>query len=83
MKKNYVKPQAFFESFELSANIATGCGAKTNHARSACKYEVAGRVIFASSLVDICPDGSVWPEDGEYNGICYHNPSEGLNLFTS
>ena len=33
MKKQYVKPELYFEDFELSANIATGCEAPTNHTK--------------------------------------------------
>ena len=32
MKKPYVKPEVYFESFELSACIATGCDTKINQA---------------------------------------------------
>ena len=30
MKKTYVKPEVYFESFELSASIADNCGTPLN-----------------------------------------------------
>lgn len=78
MKKTYVKPQAFFESFELSANIAAGCIVKTGHAKYECKYTMTGTgTLFGSDC------------DYDYNNetydplFCYHIPSDTLKLFTS
>ena len=31
MKKTYVRPEVYFENFELSTNIATGCSAGYDH----------------------------------------------------
>lgn len=31
MKKTYVRPEVYFESFELSTSIATGCSAGYDH----------------------------------------------------
>lgn len=78
MKKTYVKPQAFFESFELSANIAAGCVVKTGHAKYDCKYEIIGV-------------GTLFGVDCEYNygagdydeTFCYNIPSDTQRLFTS
>lgn len=50
MKKTYVKPFASFESFELSANIAGSCVAKTNHAKYTCAYDVGGKSVFIDSM---------------------------------
>ena len=43
MKKTYTKPELYFESFELSANIATGCGIITKTAtQGICGYDQPG-----------------------------------------
>lgn len=81
MKKTYVKPEVYFESFELSTSIATGCEYKTNHAKNVCVYEIAGgRNVFVDAkthCLDITEPG------GEYGAVCYHVPIEASNLFTS
>ena len=81
MKKTYVKPEVYFESFELSTSIATGCEYKTNHAKNECVYEIAGgRNVFVDAkthCLDITAPGE------EYGAVCYHVPIEASNLFTS
>lgn len=84
MKKVYEKPQIMFESFTLSTNIAGDCEHKTWTPNSGtCAYEietvVGTRFVFISE-VQSC---TTKEQDGEFNGICYHNPSEANNLFNS
>lgn len=82
MKKTYVKPEVYFESFELSTSIATGCEYKSNHTKDTCGWYVEGvGNVFLSNLTT-CD----YPEpDSETNkfGICYHVPVDTSNLFTS
>lgn len=81
MKKAYVKPEIYFESFELSANIATGCEYTTNHAMNVCTYEITGgRNVFVDATTS-CNDIKV--PGGQYGSVCYHVPSDTSNLFTS
>ena len=81
MKKSYVKPQVFFEDFQLSASIAAGCEYTTNHAMNVCTYEIAGgRNVFIDASTN-CRDVTV-PE-GQYGNVCYHVPADTSNLFTS
>lgn len=81
MKKKYVKPEAIFESFELSSSIAAGCEYKTNHALEVCTYQITGgRNVFVSPSTG-CND--ITAPEGDYNGICYQVPSDANNLFTS
>ena len=83
MKKIYTKPLIMFESFTLSTNIATGCDNITNTSSvDVCGYldpRDPSRLFVFTTLITGCqrhqPDG--------YNGICYHNPSETMNLFNS
>lgn len=37
MKKTYVKPEVYFESFELSASIADNCGKPLNLNQDTCR----------------------------------------------
>lgn len=81
MKKTYVKPNAIFESFELSANIAVGCEYRTNHAKNDCVYYLNnGRNVFVDVNTN-CRDITAPGQD--YGAVCYHIPSEQSNLFTS
>lgn len=81
MKKTYVKPNAIFESFELSSSIAAGCEHKTNHALYVCTYQITGgRNVFVSDETN-CHD--ITAPGGDYGAVCYQVPSESSNLFTS
>lgn len=83
MKKVYTKPQIMFESFALSTAIAS------------CKYEavfddsIAGgcqgyfdnafeQVVFTDAVV-----GCIFVPPGENDSVCYHNPTDQNNIFSS
>lgn len=83
MKKAYVKPQVYFEDFQLSASIATGCEHTTNHTLNVCSYETSVGPETKYVFVDGVSACTTVPEDGMWAGFCYHNPSENNNLFTS
>ena len=69
MKKIYVKPEVYFESFELS-NI--------NHTVGACWQGVEG---FKGFNIFVEPNScKTTPDD---NGLCYHSPTDANNIFTS
>lgn len=80
MKKTYTKPELYFESFELSANIATGCGIITKTlTENACGYIQPGvGVLFVDSSTGCDYQGA----DGD-NSVCYHVPTSDVKLFTS
>lgn len=81
MKKTYVKPQVFFEDFQLSASIAAGCEYTTNHTMNMCAYEITGgRSVFIDETTS-CLDVKV--QNGQYGNVCYHVPADTSNLFTS
>lgn len=75
MKKQYVKPELYFENFELSANIATLCA----------NTSIKKPILFGekSIFIDVigCKD-PVTPDDPN-SGYCYHNPTEEKSLFAS
>ena len=82
MKKTYVKPQVYFEDFQLSASIAAGCAPGTGiaHSEGVCGFKFGQLVIFLND-VDGCTDEVT--ADGEH-GFCYHNPTDALiKLFAS
>ena len=94
MKEQYVKPLIFFESFSLTQTIARDCGddhtshwGQSNHySESACEWVVGEdfAIFFTAELSGRCDDGP--EEEGdeyEFEGFCYNNPSEGVELFSS
>ena len=80
MKKQYSKPEIMFESFTLSVNIAGDCEKIVgNPAKMQCGINGSGgEVLFIDQ--SIC---SFLVDNDDYNGFCYHNPSDSANLFNS
>lgn len=81
MKKAYSKPDIVFENFSLSTNIAAGCEYSTNFARDVCGFKFGPDMIFLEKITG-CTE-KVVDGDGQFNGICYHNPSDDNNIFSS
>lgn len=79
MKKNYVKPAIVFDSFALSKNIAGSCTYEMNFDQSSCVLEVTmyGRTY---NIFDNAP---CIPAPGVKDTLCYDNPADGRNIFTS
>lgn len=82
MKKRYSKPEIMFESFTTSTNIAAGCENIFGlYSRGVCGIptNVPGMTIFneGSGCTVQGNDESV------HNGLCYHVPTAGDNLFNS
>ena len=85
MKKVYAKPEILFESFASSTNIAGDCEVKTNSPGGGkCGFEIKDefvtKTLFTTEMVGVC---NITETTGPYNGLCYHTPSEGFNLFNS
>ena len=76
MKKAYVKPQVYFESFQLSANIAGNCGTAVHHSEECTLIEGVGSIFAANSC-----DFTVG-DDGNSN-FCHHNPDAATRVFAS
>lgn len=82
MKRNYEKPQIFYESFELNTNISAGCENPTNlPSQNQCGLDFSGLMVFMTGMTG-CEDIQI-SESADFDGICYHTPTEGNNLFTS
>ena len=60
MKKEYKKPELFFDSFELSSNIAATCQYNIGHDQLTCKLE-------DGTFTNACFYPPTEPE-----GACYH-----------
>jgi hypothetical protein len=79
MKKPYNKPDIQFESFALSESIAAGCEERPHNATHDCGVKFGKQEVFTTPITG-CTTKVV---DGDYNGLCYHNPSSGYNVFMS
>jgi hypothetical protein len=83
MKKAYSTPDIFFENFSLSTNIAAGCEEKPFNLVEGCGVKWSkGQILFVDGVSDNCTK-KVTSGDANYNGLCYHNPSESYNVFFS
>ena len=72
MKKPYVKPQAFFESFELSASIAGACAVNLHFGEGGCFYtspSMPGKNFFTETL-----NCNADTQDGSIDGACHQGP---------
>lgn len=80
MKKAYVKPQVYFENFQLSTSIAGGCSWQALSAEKTCVVNIPGTP--ETYIADLNTCTFTVPETNDK--FCYHVPSEGLGVvFTS
>ena len=87
MKKAYVKPEIFFESFMLSSSIAGDCETETNlQSRGGCGYMTRDGIVFVDMTMN-CNVGVPYNDtESDYiynNSLCYHIPIDTKNLFNS
>lgn len=80
MKKEYKPPKLYFDRFELSSSIATGCAIRANNAEYVCpvKDPDMGITIFATA-----PSPCSYTPGPNDKTPCYDVPSAGANIFTS
>lgn len=82
--KKYVKPELFFESYELSQNIAA-CAWDMNHAEGSCMAEPDpdflgtgwGGNLFTKK------QGCYYKSDDGYEQYCYHTGADIFKVFQS
>lgn len=82
MKKSYSKPDILFDSFSLSTNVASNCEFRTPLPQvDECGMPTGyfNSVIFVTEIQGC----TVVEPSGVWDTICYHQPSETNNLFTS
>lgn len=82
--KTYVKPDLYYEDFELSNSVAGGCVDALNHTQDTCSYDLGEKLgdsvtIFSSSACDV--DFNV----AEGEDYCYYTGTDDMkiHLFTS
>ncbi len=93
MRKNYLKPDIFFEDFAFSSNIAASCSSKydlhglgtTSCEATAtfgnpvtCEFYDNGYVVFQ----ELGPCLEV-PQENDPNNLCYHVSSDDTRIFAS
>jgi hypothetical protein len=83
MKKAYSKPDIVFEDFSLSTNIAAGCEEKPFGNTSECGVKWSKGIFIFAEKMNGCNRKLVDGQQGEYNGLCYHNPTSNYNVFYS
>ena len=91
MKKVYTAPQILFESFTMSTNIAAGCESIVgNPTQGTCAVLGSGGVAIFNGTIGTCDftPGEIFGANADntdemMNGLCYHVPTEELNLFNS
>ena len=85
MKKSYVKPQVYFENFQLSANIAGTCGTEIDKSgagladANSCSFNLPtfGKIFLTEGICDNTP------QDEIASSICYEHPQNTTRLFAS
>lgn len=83
MKKTYGKPDIVYENFSMSTNIAAGCEVKANYNDNICGVRWAeGTLSIFTDMAFGCTT-KVMDGSGDYNGLCYHNPTSANNVFIS
>lgn len=80
MKKQYVKPAMFSETFDICDSIAAGCGIAVGPTRETCGYSdpTLPGVIFITGV-----GGPCMFTPGDNDGVCYHIPTAETKLFDS
>ena len=84
MNKTYTKPDIMFEDFSLSTSIADNCSVKmgTFHQWS-CHVQFGTMKVFTSEVIGCRQPGCIVVDSGEFNGLCYHVPTNNKNIFIS
>jgi hypothetical protein len=89
MKKKYTAPGIIFESFSLSAAVTSNCNYVVNTiSLDMCGVQLGNQYVFFDSM-SFCKNGMGFipvplpKEAEEFNGLCYHNPTDANRLFNS
>ena len=86
MKKIYTKPEIIFEDFTLSENIAGTCESIVgNPSKGTCPVMGTGGIRMFDGTISACdfaPEDQGGTED-QWDGFCYHVPTQYNNLFNS
>ena len=80
MKKTYVKPEVYFENFELNANIAAGCGTGFNHNNTNFSNADNCNYLFGADKVFLNFDSCTLVQQDKF---CYDVPTDSQAIFSS
>jgi len=86
MKKKYEKPQIIIENFSLATTIAgTSESIVDNATKGTCAVLGTGGIAMFSGTISACEfkPQDMGGKDDEWDGFCYHVPTEYSNLFNS
>lgn len=85
MKRKYSAPEIVFENFSLNTHIAGECEIDTNiQSKGLCGLEVTATGVGTVTIyIDSTTGCTTETDDGDYNELCYHVPTEYNNLFNS
>lgn len=79
MKKYYEAPEILFEDFTMSTSIAANCNVIVNNpSENLCGYPTRNGVVFTQDIA-----GCVYKQPDNYDGVCYHTPTDTTDLFNS
>lgn len=89
MREPYEKPTILFESFALSQSIAKNCGdthdssfgESTHYNENTCTWDMGYMTLFLTTTTVECELDM--DEFGEFEGVCYNNPDDGQQVFSS
>jgi hypothetical protein len=91
MKKNYLKPDIFFEDFAFSSNIAAGCAqfeqlhsenggcqmfANFAHPNSCVFFDNGWTVFQSGNCIQV-------PQENDPNNLCFHVSTDDTRMFAS
>ena len=80
VKRNYIKPDICFDSFELSSSMAAGCEMiGSNQDAYACPVLIPDWELTVFMELGIC---DMHPPE-QMDSICYHVPTADNNVFNS
>lgn len=87
LKKTYGKPDIIFDNFQMESSIGA-CAKRTGPRPDECGVVWAPPdTLFAEQAgidTNACSiDVEIDVDNESYNGLCYHVPFDGMNLFTS
>lgn len=80
MKREYTRPDIYFDSFSMTSSIANTCEVQATYAENICGVRMTESVtLFVSGITDCTFE----VQDGEYDTLCYHVPADNYNVFNS
>lgn len=82
--KKYVKPELFYEQFELTQHIADCAWELTNSTKENCSAQSDPDYLpgFANLFMQDA-NGCVLIPGTNYQDYCYHDGAQGVNVFAS